>query len=862
MAVAIEKRPEGIILQQGQHNFDNPIFDGTLAPWYNSINPAADFDTFIYATDGSRGIARTDQSSGTEFAAMKYFIQNSFFGKGTYKFKLVINNKTNVADGGIVGITVVGSLDNQVTFETVSNNNGGFVTDAEISNTGTYQEVEFTITAYKNFPILGLYFYRSGAGLTQAINLDIDSINYDVVLEEECIDIEATINQDYGSTYATVNRDNHGLTTGDFVYIYSDVENYNGFWRIEVTNPNEFLLIDNPYVEWIVNASIKYCEGVGTHGWSCVHLPITYKVSNNRYPTNSIDTARTISTLTNSNGFAQFGLSGALGTFEDLSFVKISNAPNSDLNGVYQIIDKISTASVILNIEYNSINGASILGATIQLYYGNYNVVVQVYAGINASHNWALQKPYELAATLELIPDENNEVLFSINDILKAYVKTENNLLLGTMPNNIDMWTNFYISVAEQYDTSNGYSVTTFEGAFASDQSNFEGFAANCELPFKNIYSGHLGDFISAKSKWLTLFDEIIIFPDQYFDISIVANEEAVGYKSDNYLDGEPLGLYTVAFDTDPGKGVLRFKPFFDPLADTVKVWLYGSTNNFDLSTGSNFGSGIAWTIDSEPNASGLGVGDNTQYLRYAFSGSANNTYTIRYSVRCGAADDQLQFTAYMMTTLAGYIVGSTSTVVAGDSSTLITVTITPLQDIDFVAIQVYESGGTPPHEAILESLTVVHGASSEEITIKISDECYEQSIDLQWLNNLGGFDQWRFTAQSEHAIDITGAIETKKNRFPNWPKSWGANADTVRKQVSRTSMIKKFIVSQNLTQNQADAISYIKSSPLVQIVNSRQDRRTVIVDTDSFVKYTDGDKLFTISFNITYTDDIPSQKV
>lgn len=150
----------------------------------------------------------------------------------------------------------------------------------------------------------------------------------------------------------------------------------------------------------------------------------------------------------------------------------------------------------------------------------------------------------------------------------------------------------------------------------------------------------------------------------------------------------------------------------------------------------------------------------------------------------------------------------------------------------------------------------------SETKTFTIACGCADQEIIIAWLNNLGGFDYWKLTAQSEHAIDITESIETKKNIFPQWPNSYGANADTIRKQTSRTSVIKKFIVSQNITQDQADAIAYIKSSPLVQIINSRQDRRTVTVDTDSFVKYTDGDKLFTISFNITYTDDIPSQKV
>jgi len=132
----------------------------------------------------------------------------------------------------------------------------------------------------------------------------------------------------------------------------------------------------------------------------------------------------------------------------------------------------------------------------------------------------------------------------------------------------------------------------------------------------------------------------------------------------------------------------------------------------------------------------------------------------------------------------------------------------------------------------------------------------------MTWLNYLGGFDYWNFTGESEHTIDITNSGETKQNIFPSWPSSYGEFSDTVKKQTFRDSNKRVFVNSQYLTQAQADAIAYIKTSPLVQIINSRQDRRTVIVDTDSFVKYKDGDKTYSISFNISYTDDIPSQRL
>ena len=394
------------------------------------------------------------------------------------------------------------------------------------------------------------------------------------VILDTCV--TATINQDYSSIYATVNKTGHGLADGNYVYIQSNVENYNGFWVVEVINADEFILVDNPYVEWIVNADITYCPQVTTHGWQCVHLPIVYELGNTRWPINTVDTARTISSIQDDNGYLNLNLSGSLGTFEDLAFVKLSNCPDADFNGVYQIIDKLSTSDVTVNLAYSSATGSGLIGSTIQLYYQSYNIVVKVYAGINSTHTWADQKPYELAATLELIPDTDNKVKFSINEILKGYIQTKNNLLLATLPNNLDAWCQFYIEVGEQYDTSDGYTVTTFEGAFASDQSVFEGYAVNAMLPFKNIQSGYLSDYVTnnSASKFLTLFTEPVIFQNGYKDISFI-KASAVDYivRQQYYLSG--VLMATVDQTVTGGEGVYRVELTENCSYDRVDITLF-----------------------------------------------------------------------------------------------------------------------------------------------------------------------------------------------------------------------------------------------------------------------------------------------
>lgn len=132
----------------------------------------------------------------------------------------------------------------------------------------------------------------------------------------------------------------------------------------------------------------------------------------------------------------------------------------------------------------------------------------------------------------------------------------------------------------------------------------------------------------------------------------------------------------------------------------------------------------------------------------------------------------------------------------------------------------------------------------------------------ITWLNYLGGFEYFLFTSEKEYQIDITESGQTSQNVFPSWPNSWGENADTIDKKTFTKAKNKVLVRSQHLTENQRDALKFIKISPVVQIVYSRTNRRTVLVDTDSFKVYDEADKLFTIQFAITYTDELPAQRL
>ena len=132
----------------------------------------------------------------------------------------------------------------------------------------------------------------------------------------------------------------------------------------------------------------------------------------------------------------------------------------------------------------------------------------------------------------------------------------------------------------------------------------------------------------------------------------------------------------------------------------------------------------------------------------------------------------------------------------------------------------------------------------------------------ITWLNYLGGFEYFPFTAEKEYDVDVLETGQTRKNLFPTWPNSGGLNADTIDRQTFRISKNAVVIRSQHLTLNQLEGLSYIRTSPLVQLVTSRVNRRTLIVDTESFKKYDEGDALFTMQFRVMFTDEIASQRL
>jgi len=125
---------------------------------------------------------------------------------------------------------------------------------------------------------------------------------------------------------------------------------------------------------------------------------------------------------------------------------------------------------------------------------------------------------------------------------------------------------------------------------------------------------------------------------------------------------------------------------------------------------------------------------------------------------------------------------------------------------------------------------------------------CYKYYIDLSWLNTLGGWEHWRFTAFKTYGYDISNVQNIKKDIFQNWDTDFIAG-ETETEHLSLDANERITVRSQLLTIDQINAIARIKHS--IKVIDSATNQ-TVIVDKGSFQYRTDHDKTHTIEFTIT----------
>lgn len=439
-------------------------------------------------------------------------------------------------------------------------------------------------------------------------------------------DISAQIIDDGQGDALVYTGSAHGLSDGDYVYISSNLDSYNGFKYVDSIAYDSFKIKNSPdgdFIEFVQDADISYRTSVLNHGFQSVHLPIVYQLESDLWPNNIAGESylpNTVASFENNNGYVQLNMDHALIGATVRNWIELVG--DNTLAGPYQIISLPVGWSIVINLAYDAALDFSNL--LLVDYYNNYAINVQVYAGLSGAHRWTAKKPYVLAATLKFIPDAEGKIKFSISEILKGYITTRNNLTLDTLPNNLDFHVSFYIKYYESYDDSDGTEVTTFEDDPVTD--SFEGHAVNAMMPFKSLNSGHMSDYVNEGAflaRWLTLFDRPLLIVDRFFDLSFI--NQYNGF--DILITKNGVNYLTIP---NPGQGVIRV-PIVPASGETeVCIIAYGIPITPVLADFQNRpGMDDNWVTGPSPTITLENIGDtNTIFIDYPFETGVNYTVT------------------------------------------------------------------------------------------------------------------------------------------------------------------------------------------------------------------------------------------
>lgn len=556
-------------------------------------------------------------------------------------------------------------------------------------------------------------------------------------------EITATVSEDYDGD-ALFTKTTHGLTTGDYVYIKGTIESYNGFWYVRVIDADKFNIRPNAIeenVDWIQNATVTYQESVSEHKWSCVHLPIVYRIRTNRWPTNEVNSIVGIASYANDEGYVRITTSSVYFVgWSELLYVKISGAADDRVNGIWQILELGTPPTTITTLALAYDPHYDFSGATLQVYFTSYAIRVNIYAGLDGNHYWAGQKPFELIDTIDLTPDPENEVMFSISEKVLKHMQTRNNLTLSTLPNNLDFWTQFYITFQEIYDDSDGYTLFTAEDILNNDNA-FKGYAVNAMLAFKNIHSGFLSEYVMKPGvfgKFLTLFSIPVFFATGcsdgacFYDVSFISDNQSgqLILRQDYYI-GDVLQS-TVDKDIESfSEGLYRVR-LDQPSCDyeSIKIAVYKLLELPSFLFWTTRAGDPAWTISETPT---ITLTTDSSILEYNdLSGFTPGLYFFPYSVTItGAGIGALNFSFLK----DGVFVGSAS---SGNLTGPDTFTGTFVINLTDTPDQVtFQASAFPvnPKTFTINSLTMdTYGGDqytriSEEKTIAINCDCDDEIV-------------------------------------------------------------------------------------------------------------------------------------
>ena len=220
-------------------------------------------------------------------------------------------------------------------------------------------------------------------------------------------------------------------------------------------------VIQRPDANLYVNDPPEYQEQPYYYSrWSAAFLPLVYKISNTKFPTNEEDGVDVYTTVTNRQGYARLNL---VTSYETYIVGEKLTVNGSVYKGVYEIRE-VGTGYVTLDVAFTVTDSG-----TAVRYYENYSTLIKLYAGVPEGHSLYATDPMTYIGTYSIAPNLQNVAIIDIADLVKQKI-SQNNDISGTgRPNDLNAWTSFYIEFAETYDVYENRIPSTFISSYTVD---------------------------------------------------------------------------------------------------------------------------------------------------------------------------------------------------------------------------------------------------------------------------------------------------------------------------------------------------------------------------------------------------------
>jgi hypothetical protein len=444
----------------------------------------------------------------------------------------------------------------------------------------------------------------------------------------------------------------------------------------------------------------------------------------------------------------------------------------------------------------------------------------------------------------------------------------------------------------------------------------YYGFAINGVRQFQNKIGGNFGDYVQnfnnevVLNKFLTFFSEPRYFKGQYFDLSTIIPKSTFDRTDNNRLyyqvkeydsSGNEIQRHDIEL-LPKDDGVYRL-PVSDlslnPDTDSFSVQIYqlptnkftqGNDGTFEYSdhplgnppsdwglirnsgiingslgrTITKFHSGGASLIMA------LNTGGYVPGIHFMWSTTTgitvqpNKDYILEGYVLSLCSPSYVTGKIYMLPITAGTtytVVKAADMELFGQNWFYFKVILNTGNNTSINVggvIEYFSATGTGGGNVWFDDVTIKGPIEnlSEIKTINVDNNCSRQNIYLTWLNSLGGWEYWNFTAEKDYSEDILESTSISRDILNDWDNTF-INGETQDDYIRIQSVPKVLVRSQFMTRDEVEAVKNIKTAIRVQEIRSDNSKVTVLVDKSSFRYKSDGDKLFSIEFEITYPNTI-----